>query len=291
MQKALFANHPYRFDVIGEKADLQRITRDELFEHYHAYYTPSNAVLALAGDFDTRQMLDTLTELYAPLPARNAPRRVTQPEPPLDGEIILEDSGPGDTTFMDVSYRSIEVSHPDLYALTVLGSLLNGPSNMNMFGGGGISNKTSRLYRAIIDTGLAVAVSGGAPNSVDPFSYTFSLTAHPDQPVQAALSALDGEIARLQDHAVGISEIQRAIKQARAMFAYGAENITNQAFWLGHAEMIANYSWFETFLDNLAAVTPADVQRVAQYMFNPKQRVIGIFRPNGEPAPEMEADE
>ena len=39
-------------------------------------------------------------------------------------------------------------------------------------------------------------------------------------------------------------EIARAIKQARALFAYGSENITNQAFWLGYAEMFASYDWF-----------------------------------------------
>lgn len=290
MQKAIFPNHPYQYDVIGEKQDLQRITRDELFEHYRAYYTPANAVLALAGDFDSKEMLARLGDLYGHLPTRPAPQRRSAPQTPISGELRMEDSGPGDTTFMDVSYRALPANHPDLYALTVLGSLLNGPSNMNMFGGGGISNKTSRLYHAVIDSGLAVAVGGGMPTTIDPFTYSFSFTLHPDQPTEAALAALDGEIARAQDRPVGMDEIQRAIKQARAMFAYGAENITNQAFWLGHAEMFANYNWFLTFLENLAQVTPADVQRVAQQVFAPGQRVIGIFRPNGEPAPQLEEE-
>jgi zinc protease len=286
MQKECFKKHPYRVEVIGEKEDLQRITRDELYAHYQRMYAPNNAVLALAGDFDTQEMLTKITELYAHIPAGDVPTRTTVVEPPITSEVRMEDTGPGDTTFMEISYRSLPAAHPDNYALTVLGSLLNGPSNMNMFGGGGVSNKTSRLYRAVIDTGLAVGVGGGAPTSIDPFTYSFSITAHPDQPVETALQALDDEIARLQNDLVSMDEIHRAIKQAHAMFAFGSENITNQAFWLGHAEMFANYNWFETFLQRLSEVTPRDVQRIAQTLFIPNSRVIGIYRPNGKPTEE-----
>ena len=78
------------------------------------------------------------------------------------------------------------------------------------------------------------------------------------------------------------TEIARAIKQARALFAYGSENITNQAFWLGHAEMFANYAWFVHYVDSLASVTPADVQCIAQTYLVPANRVVGTYQPNGE---------
>jgi zinc protease len=63
------------------------------------------------------------------------------------------------------------------------------------------------------------------------------------------------------------------------MFAYGSENITNQAFWLGHAEMFATYTWFLTYLEKLASVTPADLQRVAQKYLRPQNRVVGTYIP------------
>lgn len=288
IQKECFKHHPYRHEVIGEKDDLRRITRDELYNHYRKMYTPNNAVLALAGDFDSAEMLQKVISLYDIIPAGKIPMRTSVQEEPITSEVRLEDSGPGDTTFMEICYRSLPASHPDHYALTVLGSLLNGPSNMNMFGGGSISNKTSRLYRAVIDKGLAVAIGGGAPTSIDPFMYSFSITAHPDQSVEVALRVLDDEIARLQNDLITQEEIQRAIKQARAMFAFGSENITNQAYWLGHAEMFADYSWFSSFLQNLALVNPQDVQRVAQNLFKPNSRIIGIYRPNGQPTHEVD---
>ena len=74
---------------------------------------------------------------------------------------------------------------------------------------------------------------------------------------------------RIQSEPVGPGEIARAIKQARAIFAYGTENITNQAFWLGYAEMFASYGWFESYVHKLAAVRAADVRRVAQTYLQP----------------------
>ena len=80
---------------------------------------------------------------------------------------------------------------------------------------------------------------------------------------------------------VAKAEITRAIKQARAIFAYGSESITNQGFWMGYAEMFSKYDWFQTYLDRLAAVTPAEVQRVAREYFRPQSRVVGTYIPTG----------
>lgn len=78
---------------------------------------------------------------------------------------------------------------------------------------------------------------------------------------------------------VSSDEIARAVKQSRAVFAYGSENITSQAFWMGYSEMFSTYQWFTSYLDNLAKVTPQDVQRVAQKYLQPRSRVIGIYVP------------
>ena len=76
-------------------------------------------------------------------------------------------------------------------------------------------------------------------------------------------------------------EISRAIKQARALFAYQSENITSQASWLGHAEMFANYNWFLTYLDKLSRVSPSDIQTAAQKYLKVSNRVVGTYIPTG----------
>jgi len=280
VQGAAVRVHAYHHEVIGDMADLHSMTRDDLYEHYRTYYIPNNSIMAVAGDFDTDQMLERIKELFEPIPAGAEPARLARPEPEQKGELRLSVEGPGETTYVQACYRFPNASHADFFPLAVLDSLLAGPSNLNMFGGG-ISNKTSRLYRALVEKELAVSVSGGAQATIDPFLYSINMTIHPQRKPEDALSALDNEIKRIQDEQVNEDEILRAIKQARAIFAYGSENITNQAFWMGYAEMFADYNWFLSYLDNLAAVTPADVQRVAQQYLLPKSRVVGTYVPNG----------
>jgi zinc protease len=281
VQQAAFRIHPYHHEVIGDMADLKRMTRDDLYRHYRAYYVPNNAVIGIAGDFKTKEMLRRIKELFGSLAAGPQPPRLFRTEPDQRGEQRVNIEGPGETAYLDVGYRFPAASHPDFFPLSILDSLLAGPSNLNMFGGGGISNKTSRLYRALVDKQFAVGLSGGSNATVDPFLYYLSFTVHPKRQPAETLSALDDEIKRVQDELVSKEEIRRAIKQARANFAYGTENITNQAFWLGYAEMFASYDWFESYLEKMSAVTPKEVQRVARTYLRPQMRVVGTYLPTG----------
>jgi zinc protease len=278
LQQTAFRVHSYHHEVIGDMADLRSLRRDDLYNHYRTFYVPNNAIMAVAGDFDTQSMLGRIRDLFEPIPAGGDPVRLARPEPPQNGEVRLSVEGPGSTSYVQVCYRFPPASHLDFFPLAVLDSLLAGPSNLNMFSGG-ISNKTSRLYRALVDKEYVVSVHGGAQATIDPFLYTITMTIHPRRKPEEALAALDREIRRVKEEKVTKEEITRAIKQARALFAYGSENITNQGFWLGYAEMFADYSWFETYLDKLSAVTVKDVQRVAKEYFQPQRRIIGTYIP------------
>jgi zinc protease len=283
VQQTAFRVHSYHHEVIGDMADLRSMTRDDLYNHYHKFYAPANAIIAVAGDFETESMLARIRELFEPIPGGSNPARLARPEPPQNGEVRLTVEGPGATSYVQACYRFPPASHPDFFPLAVLDSLLAGPSNLNMFSGG-ISNKTSRLYRALVDKEYVVSVHGGAQATIDPFMYTITMTIHPKRHPEESLAALDREIQRVRDEKVTREEITRAIKQARALFAYGTDNITNQAFWLGYAEMFADYSWFQTYLDKLAAVTAKDVQRVANEYFKLQSRVVGTYVPlEGKP--------
>jgi zinc protease len=223
-------------------------------------------------------MLARIQDLFEPISGGSNPARLARVEPPPNGEVRLMVEGPGATSYVQICYRFPAASHADFFPLAVLDSLLAGPSNLNMFSGG-ISNKTSRLYRALVDKEYVVSVHGGAQATIDPFMYTITMTIHPRRHPEEALAALDREIQRVKDEKVTKEEITRAMKQARALFAYGSDNITNQAFWLGYAEMFADYGWFQTYLDKLSAVTAKDVQRVAREYLKPQSRVVGTYVP------------
>lgn len=276
---ATFRVHSYHHEIVGDMVDLETMTRDDLYDHYRTYYRPNNAVLTIAGDFNTKEMLKRVRELHSAHPASDTPPpRVNRPEPPPRGEHRLTVEGPGETTMVEVVYRSPIATNPDFFALLVLDSLLTGPSGLNLFGGGGISNKTSRLYNAMIEEkGVAVDVMGGLPATIDPFLYSIHFIIHPQKTVDEALIVMEEEIQRLQETPPTHQELERAVKQARALFTYGGESITNQAFWMGFAEMFASYEWVVNYVDSLAKVTPEEVQRVAQTYLQAKNRVIGTY--------------
>ena len=282
IQAAAFRVHSYHHEIIGDMVDLQTISRDDLYNHYQSYYQPNNAVVVLTGDFETKAMLTRLEELFGMIPSGDMPARSVRTEPKPGGEHRLTVEGPGETTFVQDTYRAPAATDPDFFPFVVFDSLLTGPSSLNLFGGG-ISNKTSRLYRALVEGEIAVSLNGSLPATIDPFIYAITATVHPQKAPEDVITAIDDEIKRAQDETPTVEALARAVKQARALFAYGSESITNQGFWLGFTEMFASYDWFTQYLDNLAAVTPEDVQRIAQTYLRPQNRVLGTYLPtNGE---------
>ncbi len=278
IQSSAFKIHSYRNEVIGSLIDLQSIGRDDLFTHYRTYYVPNNAVLALAGDFETENMLDRLHQIYDSIPQGKQLNREVGKEDSLQDEIRVNVEGPGEATYVQAAYHAPEATHPDFLPLLLADSLLSGPGNLNMFSEG-LSNKTSRLYRALVESEQAVSVFGGLQATIDPFLYSITAIVHPKSSAEEVVSSLDEEINNLHEKLCESSELARAMKQARALFAYGSERITNQAFWLGFSEMIDSIDWFTCYLQHLEAVTAEDIQRVAQDYLRPENRVVGVYFP------------
>ena len=280
VQAAAFRVHSYHHEVIGDKVDLETIQRNDLYEHYREHYVPGNAILTMAGDFSADEMLERIQELYGPLANADLSAPKMRPEPKQNGERIVNVEGPGETTYVEVVYHAPAANDPDFFPYLVADSLLTGPSSLNVFGGG-ISNKTSRLYQALVDNELAVSLQGGLTATIDPFLHTIMATVHPESTAEAVVKAIDEEIMRIQDTLPPQEDVDRAVKQARALFAYGSESITNQAFWMGYAEIFDSYEWFLGYLDQLAEVTPKQIQRIAQTYMRSSNRVLGVYRPTG----------
>ena len=142
-----------------------------------------------------------------------------------------------------------------------------------------MSNKTSRLYQSLVEKDIAVSISGGVQATIDPYLYEILAILPPDKSADTALQVINQEIARLQQERIKPEEIARAVKQARALFAYGSESITNQAFWLGYASMFADHTWFETYLERIEQVTADQIRDFAQRTLRQDRRITGIYRP------------
>ena len=280
-RSAAFDQHPYGQQIIGEMLDLRTISRNDLYNHYQQYYTPGNAVLAVAGDFKTEDLIEEITQKYANIPVRGvSPQIKAAPENKIAKSEQITVEGHGDTVYVQISYRAPKATDDDFFSLIVLDSLLTGPASLSMFGGGGISNKTSRLYRKLVENDLSVNISGGLQATIDPFLYDILTITSPEKDIQLIIKSITEEIDRIQNNSVSQAEIDRAIKQAKASFAYGSESITNQAFWMGYSSMFADHTWFDTFISNLEKITKNRVLSAAQKYLDPNHRIIGIYRPS-----------
>jgi zinc protease len=278
VQAAAIINHPYHFEVIGTLQDLKKISRDDLVQHYRSHYSPSNAVIAIAGDFQADEMQSKLTQLYEKTSGslQGSPQKISVADPIKENQVVIE--GPGEMTYLQIAYRAPRAADDDFFAMTILDSILTGPTSLNMFGSG-ISNKTSRLYQSLVEKDLAVTVSGGLTATIDPYLFEISATIHPDKQAGDVIKVINEEIDKLVSCVMSEDEIRRAIKQARALFAYGSENITNQAFWMGYSNMFATYAWFESYLEKLEAISRDDLLKIARTCLDPKHRIVGIYQP------------
>ena len=270
--------HPYGHPTVGHLCDLRAITRDQLYNHYRTYYVPNNAVAVAVGDVDAEAMVASIEENFGGIPRGDDVPPVTAVEPPQRGERRVVVRREGFVPYLKMAFHAPPVREPDFLSLTVLNAILTGASAMT-FLGGGLTNKSSRLYQSLVAQELAVDVSGLLLPTVDPFPYVLQVVVRPDRELAEVEEALEGELVRVMHDAVTQEEVDKAIKQAQAQFAYSSESVTGQALWLGFSEIFADHSWADRYLENLAAVTVEDVRRVAEAYLDRSKRTVGWYVP------------
>ena len=276
VQAAAFRVHPYHHGIIGDMIDIETMTRDDLYTHYKRYYTPNNAIAVAVGSFDSSKMLAQIEAYFGAIPPGNPPPEVVRQEPPQTGERRVNIERPGNVSLLKYLYRAPGVSHEDWFKLAALDSIIGGPSGP---GGGNIDNKTSRIYKEMVETGIAASVYGDLAMTKDPFGYSLVAVVQDDRTLEEAEEGFERLIAGLTETPITQAELDKAKKQARAAFAYATEGATGQARWLGYAENLGDYRLFSEFVERLEAVTLTDVQDVAGRYFIPSQRTVGRFIP------------
>ncbi|MEO0598495.1 MAG: insulinase family protein, partial [Chloroflexota bacterium] len=256
----------------GDSTDLETMTRDDLYAHYQRYYTPSNAVIVAVGAFDSADMLADIKSQFGHLENTPQPTAFVRPEPSQQGERRVTVERPGMTSFLSMAHRVPACTERDWFAMEVLNSVLTGS-------GGSIDNKTARLYKTLVKSGIAASIDGDLSESIDPYLYEITVTLSDGYTHAEAEAVILAEIDHMQTHGITEAELNKAKKQAKASFAYSSESVTNQAYWLAHSHIIDDPNWYDDFLERLGAVTIEDVQRVAQTYLNARNRVTGWLVP------------
>jgi zinc protease len=280
IQAAAFKAHPYGHEVIGHMTDLRKMTRDDLYHHYKKYYAPNNAIIAVAGDFDTKEMLSKIEKRYGKLKPSNTLPQINVEEPVQKGARRVTVKGEGDTNYLSLAFHAPNATHADYMPMVALDSVLCGASGLSFFGGG-TSNRSSRLSKSMVDAGWTADIGGGVIPSIDPFLYQIGATILPGKDIDEVERVLWGELAKVKRDGVTQAELDKALKQTRAQVAFGTETVTNQAFWLGFSEVIQDHNWFVTFLDRLSRVTVDDVQRVANFYLDQDKVTVGQYLAQG----------
>ena len=291
VMRSAIPNHPYGLMVGGTKADVEKFSVEKVREYYRKYYTPDNATLIIVGDFQTEETLKTVKEIFGKLPkSQQLDARLQTTENPIQktenknettskyqfpkietkshnakSKIILQE--PGSTALLQTIYLLPDINHPDIPALDVMDYILTG-------------GRTSRIYQALVESGLASNAGGYTNNLIEGGWYEMSATAAAGQSLNKIDEVLQQTINTLQREGVSAEEINRAKAKLQARMILDNRDITSQAMLLGNNEIIAgDYRYSDRYLAAINKVTAADVQRVAKIYLNPELRTTGFFQP------------
>jgi zinc protease len=268
MMSVAFSAHPYQWPVIGWMADINSITRDDLYKHYRTYYAPNNATIVVVGDFDTKTLLPRIEKYFGAIPQGPTVPTSTAVEPKHLGErrVIVKKQAELPAVF--AGYNVPTLKHPDSYALEVLQGILS-------------SGKSSRLYKSLVyEKQLALYAGGDYDNiSKDPNLFYIYAGVMPGKTADEVERALYVEIDKLKSEPVADEELQKAKNQIEASFIMGQDSIFYQAMLLGQFETVADWNLLQKYVAGIRAVTREDVMRVAKEYFNEDNRTVGILVP------------
>ena len=287
IQATAFKVHPYHHETIGWKADLQRMTRDDLYNFYKKYYAPNNATVVAVGDFDTTQLLEKLHATFGQIPRGADIPALTIQEPEQAGERRVTVRRPGAAPYFVSAFKAPRASDPDFYPTMMLAGVLSGASGLAM--GRTSPGRSSRLYRALVEKSLTADVGCFYRPMADPYLFQVSATARPGVALDKIERAVLDELEKISAKPITDGEFERVLKQTRAQYVYAEDGVGNHGYRLGMLDVVASWRMYETFLENLEQVTKDDVQRVAQKYLAETNRIIGWFIPSNNSAAEASA--
>jgi zinc protease len=284
-----FRAHPYRHPTIGWLSDLQTMTRDDLYGYYRRHYVPNNATLVVVGDVDARDALRQVVHHFGGIKPGDVAKRPHTREPEQLGERRVTVSREGTTAYFKVGFHAPSVHDPDFFPLLVLDAVLTGAKGVNLWASfrTPAPQRSARLYRALVNGGLASAVNGGLVATQEPFLYTISVTATEGTPLASVEDAMLAQIDAVHRHGISAHELQKAKHQLRARLVFEGDSISNIAHQLGYFETIASWRLLPSIGQRIDAVTLDAVADAAATRLRPTNRTIGWFDPR--PASDDEA--
>lgn len=276
-----FKAHPYRHPTIGWLPDLQTITRDDLYAHYRRYYVPNNATLMIVGDVQADEALRLADGRFGPIRAGAVPARRCSMEPEQLGERRVTIEREGTTAYLKIAWRAPALADPGFFPMLVLDAILTGAKGLNLWASfrTPVPQRRARLYRALVERGLASAVSGALLPTEHPFLYMISVTANSGVSTAALEEAARSAIARVVTDGVSEAEVERARRQLRARFVFETDSVTNVAHQLGFFATVSSVDLLDALDARVGRVTAEQVADVARERLVASRQTIGWYVP------------
>ncbi len=232
---------------------LNKITRENLIEHYKKYYVPAGELAGISGDITSKDAVAKL-EKYLAAWKGGPVEKITLPiAAPIAEKKVYLISRPGSVqTSLTLANRAIERTNPDYIACMVMNQVLG-------------SGPAARLFRIIREEkGYTYGVSSSftATRYLQHFSSAMSVRTEVTEP---ALTDLLKEFQEIRDVAVPKEELEGAKRTLVASFALGLENPAQVLQrWMQQREFGLPEDYWDTYAEKIMAITAADVMRVAK---------------------------
>jgi predicted Zn-dependent peptidase len=269
MDELVYDNFAYKHSVIGSMADLDAASVEDVQQFFKTYYAPNNAVLALAGDLDTKDTLAKVKKYFAAVPRQEAPKPadLSEPEKTAERRARIDDKL-ARLARVQIAYRIPGGDNADSRALSVAALILGG-------------GESGRLYQTLVkDKEVVSSINCGLDSRAGPSKFDISAMVRPGKTPEEVEGLISEEIARLISEPVTGKELLRARTSIRRNTLFPRESVLSVA--IGLADDTALYNdpnRINTEPDKRMAVTAAAVQQAAKTYLRQANRVVLVTVP------------
>jgi len=267
-ERSIFPEHSLGYPIIGTEENVKRFKRENLRSHVVEHYLPSRIVVSAAGHVDHDDLVRLVTRYFRRL--RNEGKdQVRSAGPVRSGAgTTVEYTRPINQAHICLGTLAYSISHPDRYVLMLTNALL----------GEGMS---SRLYQSIREQhGLAYTVYSFV-NLMSDTGLFGTYLGTDRKNIKDAIDLVYHELDKLKRRNVPMTELQRTKSQIKGTMMLGLENMSGRMIRLGSAELyVEQYVSLDTILERVDAITPDDIHRVANDVFDEKRFSAVIIRPS-----------
>ena len=251
-----FTDHSYHWPVIGYQKDLDSMSDQDARTFYQAHYSPNHATLIVTGDVDPTQVRSLVEKYYGDLQSQDVPHQPIVHDTDQKHNKRKELKLNIQVDKLMIGYRIPEVTHEDLAAIDVLQNLLT-------------EGKSSRLNRALVETGISSSVDAYGSENKDPTLFVISTNLQKGRKAHEAELVITKELSRLARQIVSAAELERAKNKMNFRFYEELSSNFERAQFLGHYEtMTGNFQYGITHKKKIQAVTPLDIKKAAKKYLN-----------------------